>query len=115
MNQPNVTNAILAKIGEEISVLAEQGRISDWRYTVLEARLVELSGVQAGCERIKTTPLPYAYTLLIHRTNYLFCFLLPFGLSATARLGNSLAGRGRELRFLRPRCAWRRAGGPVRP
>ena len=80
-NQPNITNAILAKIGEEISELAEQGRISDWRYTVLEARLVELSGVQAGCERIKNTPLPYAYTLLIHRTNYLFCFLLPFGLS----------------------------------
>jgi ion channel-forming bestrophin family protein len=80
-NQPNVTNAILTKIGEEISELAEQGRISDWRYTVLEARLVELGGVQAGCERIKSTPLPYAYTLLIHRTNYLFCFLLPFGLS----------------------------------
>jgi ion channel-forming bestrophin family protein len=81
VNQPNITNAILANVGEECSMLAEQGRISEWRYTVLEARLVELSTVQAGCERIKSTPLPYAYTLLIHRTNYLFCFLLPFGLS----------------------------------
>ena len=108
VNQPNITNAILAKIGEEISVLAEQGRISDWRYTVLEARLAELSGVQAGCERIKNTPLPYAYTLLIHRTNYLFCFLLPFGLSQQLGWANSLAGFGCELRFLRPRCAWRR-------
>jgi putative membrane protein len=81
VNQPNITNAVLAQVGEECSVLAEQGRISEWRYTVLEARLVALSGVQAGCERIKVTPLPFAYTLLIHRTNYLFCFLLPFGLS----------------------------------
>ncbi len=81
-NQPNITNAVLADIGAACSALAEQGRVSEWRYTVLEARLVELSTVQAACERIKTTPLPFAYTLLIHRTCYLFCAMLPFGLSA---------------------------------
>ena len=33
------------------------------------------------CERIKHTPLPFAYTLLLHRTTYLFCILLPFAMA----------------------------------
>jgi putative membrane protein len=39
--------------------------------------------VQAGCERINNTPIPYAYFVLLHRTVYLYCFMLPFGLGNT--------------------------------
>ena len=35
------------------------------------------------CERINSTPIPFTYTLLLHRTAYLYCFLLPFGLVDT--------------------------------
>jgi putative membrane protein len=78
---PNVPDAILCQVGNDCSKLVERGVVSEWRYTLLEARLVSLSGVQAACERINTTPLPFAYTLLLHRTAYLFCLLLPFGLA----------------------------------
>ena len=37
--------------------------------------------MQASCERIKSTPLPFPYTLLLHRTIYLFCILLPFAMA----------------------------------
>jgi putative membrane protein len=37
----------------------------------------------AACERIRNTPIPFSYTLLLHRTAYLYCFLLPFGLVDT--------------------------------
>lgn len=37
----------------------------------------------ASCERIRGTPIPFSYTLLLHRTAYLYCFLLPFGLVDT--------------------------------
>ncbi|GGF04904.1 membrane protein [Aliidongia dinghuensis] len=77
----NATNRLLDQIGQECSRLADEGRISEWRYMLLESRLVEMSEVQAACERIKNTPLPFAYTLLIHRTTYLFCCLLPFGVA----------------------------------
>jgi ion channel-forming bestrophin family protein len=40
-----------------------------------------LSTVLAACERIRFTPLPFAYTVLLHRTAYLFCLILPFGLA----------------------------------
>ena len=31
-------------------------------------------------ERIAYTPIPFAYTLILHRTVYLFCIMLPFAL-----------------------------------
>ncbi|QJG62770.1 tagaturonate reductase [Escherichia coli] len=40
----------------------------------------EHSAVLAGCERIAYTPIPFAYTLILHRTVYLFCIMLPFAL-----------------------------------
>ena len=40
----------------------------------------KLSDIVGGCERIQSTPLPYSYRVLLHRTVYLYCFLLPFGL-----------------------------------
>jgi putative membrane protein len=40
-----------------------------------------MSGILAACERIRFTPLPFSYTVLLHRTAYLFCLLLPFGLA----------------------------------
>lgn len=78
---PNPPDRILQTLGAHCSDAAQQGRISDWRYTQLETRLVGLSQVQAACERIKSTPLPFPYTLLLHRTIYLFCILLPFAMA----------------------------------
>ncbi|MNF53448.1 Bestrophin, RFP-TM, chloride channel [compost metagenome] len=78
---PNLTDRLLQRIGARCLQLAEDGRISEWRYTQLENRLLSLSQVQAACERIKFTPLPFPYTLLLHRTIYLFCILLPFAMA----------------------------------
>lgn len=78
---PNLPDQVLQQLGARFSQLAEQGVISEWRYTQLETRLVSLSQVQASCERIKHTPLPFPYTLLLHRTIYLFCILLPFAMA----------------------------------
>lgn len=80
-SHPNITDNLLQSLGRRCSALAEQGLISEWRYTQLETRLVSLSQVQASCERIKSTPLPFPYTLLLHRTIYLFCILLPFAMA----------------------------------
>ncbi|MFT0867330.1 bestrophin family protein [Pseudomonas sp. CAM1A] len=77
----NVCDGILREVGEHCSRLAERGAISEFRYTLLAQRLAGLSDVQATCERIKGTPLPFPYTLLLHRTIYIFCLLLPFALA----------------------------------
>jgi putative membrane protein len=46
----------------------------------LSQRIASMALQQAGCERIAVTPLPYVYSLLIYRTTYLYCLLLPFAL-----------------------------------
>ena len=46
----------------------------------LAERLGSIALAQAGCERIATTPLPYVYSLLVFRTTYLYCLLIPFAL-----------------------------------
>ena len=46
----------------------------------IDSSITSLTSVLTGCERIKNTPIPFTYNLLLHRTAYLYCFLLPFGL-----------------------------------
>ena len=40
-----------------------------------------LGAVQGGEERIASTPLPYVYSLLVHRTAYLYVLLAPFAMA----------------------------------
>lgn len=80
---PNPTDAVLRDIGFQCLTLAREGRISDIHYSVLETTLTELCHVQGGCERIAATPLPFAYSLLLHRTAHIFCLALPFALAGT--------------------------------
>ncbi|WP_137823269.1 bestrophin family protein [Pseudomonas sp. D(2018)] len=77
----NTSDGILRNIGDQCARLAGRGEINEWRYTLLETRLTGLSMAQATCERIKGTPLPFPYTLLLHRTSYIFCVLLPFAMA----------------------------------
>lgn len=78
---PNATDAVLGAAGRALDRLVARGLIQEWRFLAIDARLGAMAGVQAACERIKATPLPFAYTLLLHRTAYIFCCLLPFGLA----------------------------------
>lgn len=78
---PHATDAALTSVGRQCAELLHDGLIDPIRYSVLEARLTEMSHVLAGCERIKTTPLPFAYALLLHRTAHAFCLMLPFALA----------------------------------
>lgn len=75
----NPPDALLRAMAAEFALLLQQGRISDVVYQAFDRSLLSLGSVQAGCERIRNTPVPFAYTLLLHRTAYLFCFSMPLG------------------------------------
>ena len=59
---------------------ARAGRVDSYAVLAFEHNFNGLSDVIGGCERIVSTPLPFAYTVMIHRTVYFFCAMLPFGL-----------------------------------
>ena len=46
----------------------------------MEVALNNLSFAIGSCERIANTPIPFAYSVVLHRSVYVFCILLPFGL-----------------------------------
>ena len=73
-------NRILLLMGEWLAVRRRDGQLSDILFHSLNNRLNDMSAVLAGCERIANTPVPFAYTLILHRTAYLFCIMLPFAL-----------------------------------
>jgi putative membrane protein len=79
----NVPDKLLRLMSRDVAALAANGRLDPMLVAQIEDNLTALAGVQAGCERIRHTPLPFSYSLLLHRTAYLYCFALPFGLVDT--------------------------------
>ncbi len=77
---PLPSNRLLLLINQWLGEQRLSGVLSDRLYTNLNEHLNQLSHVQGGCERLASTPIPFAYTLILHRTVYLFCTMLPFAL-----------------------------------
>lgn len=82
----NVPIALLQGTAERVRVLWQRGWLHDLHLPVLETALTEMTTIQGGCERIKSTPIPYAYSVLIHRIVGFYCFFLPFGIVDTVQL-----------------------------
>ncbi|UAY36456.1 hypothetical protein LAJ61_07160 [Moraxella osloensis] len=70
-------------MGQMLANWQAEQKIDVWQWQSLDNNLGEIAHIQAGCERINNTPIPYAYFVLLHRTVYLYCFMLPFGLGNT--------------------------------
>ena len=75
----NGPDFLLREMGRTLASLRASGAISDVQWALFDGTVGRMSAVLAACERIRNTPVPFGYTLLLHRTAYLFCFLLPFG------------------------------------
>ena len=84
-------DAILHAVAAQVGGLLRQDRLAAVEALGLNDSLGRLTQALVGCERLSNTPLPFAYTLLLHRTAYLFCFLLPFGLADTLGWSTPLA------------------------
>lgn len=86
----NVPDAVLRGIGAEVGDMLREGEIGEQIYSVWDTRMSAFTAIQVACERIRGTPTPFTYTLLLHRTAYAYCFLLPFGLVSTMGWGTPL-------------------------
>ncbi len=78
--EKNPPIAILLWLGQQFRVEYDAGRVHAMHLPLLEATLEQLTNVQGGCERIKATPIPFMYTVLMHRVVFFYCFGLPFAL-----------------------------------
>lgn len=60
-----------------------RGLISDIIHASLDANTQFLVDYLGGCERIRKTPLPFAYVVHLRRALIIYCFTLPFALVET--------------------------------
>jgi len=67
-------------LAEWVQKAKAEGRIDSIQQARFDENIDKLEDVAGGCERILSTPIPYSYSVLLHRTIYIYCFLLPFGL-----------------------------------
>ena len=71
---------LLLMVGKWLQAQRLQGRLAPELAQAIELPLGRLTEALGGCERIAGTPIPFTYAVIIHRTIYLYCVLLPFGL-----------------------------------
>lgn len=71
---------IMLWLGEWVAERRREGTLDGYSALAIQHNLNMLSDVIGGCERLSATPLPFSYSVMIHRTVYLFCVMLPFGL-----------------------------------
>lgn len=76
----NLPEYLLRLMGKKVGYSRRERLLSEFLVQSMDERLTSMTVVLSACERIQNTPLPFAYTLLVHRTTYLYCFMLPFGL-----------------------------------
>ena len=79
-SEPNVPIAILQRMADRLLEGRRKHWIHPFHVPVIEASFTALTDIQGACERIKSTPIPYSYTVLMHRIVGVYCTLLPFGL-----------------------------------
>ncbi len=72
--------AILQRLSAEVRAAYERGWIHAQHVPMLDASIGQLMDLQGGCERIRATPIPFSYNVLLHRIVAVYCFTLPFGL-----------------------------------
>ncbi|AEI48186.1 bestrophin family protein [Runella slithyformis] len=78
-NKKHIPNNIMGAIYQEINNLHTQRIISGDRLILLNYELQSFSDNLGGCERIKRTPIPYAYSLFLKKVIFLYVFTMPIG------------------------------------
>lgn len=81
----NVPIAVLQRLGTLVVEARRKHWIHPLHVLVIEGSLTAMTDIQGACERIKTTPIPYSYTVLMHRLVAVYCTALPFGLAESIK------------------------------
>jgi putative membrane protein len=77
----NVPNAIVKDIYSALVVATRKNWITSHEYEILDLSLRDLTQTFGGCNRIKTTPMPFAYSLHLKLFIFVYILSLPLGLA----------------------------------
>jgi putative membrane protein len=76
-------NYIASAMYKKVEELHKENTISGFHLTNLDKELKDFVDLMGACERIKTTPIPYSYTMYIKKFIFIYIITLPFGFIPT--------------------------------
>ncbi len=86
--------SIATRITARLVKARDKGLISDITLASIDRNVQLLVDYLGGCERINSTPLPFAYMVHLRRVIIVYCFTLPFALVGTFGWATVLATLG---------------------
>lgn len=75
-HRPNVINRMLYR---EAATLHKKGVITGEQLFLIDKELKAFTDIIGACERIKSTPIPYSYSMFIKKFILIYNITLPFG------------------------------------
>jgi len=76
-------NFIAGQLYSKVNSLYEMKKISGDQFRVLDKEMKDFIDIIGACERIKTTPIPYSYSMFIKKFIFIYVITLPFGFVTT--------------------------------
>ena len=73
-HRPNVVNDL---IYQRVMCAYKEGRISDHQLFLVDKELKGFIDIIGSCERIKSTPIPYSYSMFIKKFLFIYSITLP--------------------------------------
>jgi ion channel-forming bestrophin family protein len=76
----HLPTAVARRISETLRTARDRGVISDYVLAMIDQNSQLLVDYIGACERIQSTPLPFAYMVHLRRGLLMYCYTLPFAL-----------------------------------
>ena len=73
-HRPNIINKIMM---ERVNKLYKKGVISGDQLFIIDKEIKGFTDIIGACERIKSTPIPYSYSMFIKKFLFIYCITLP--------------------------------------
>lgn len=80
----HIPNRLSSMMYERVNNLYKDKSISGEHLFLLDKELKEFSEILGACERIKSTPIPYSYTMYIKQFIFIYVVTLPFAFVTTS-------------------------------
>lgn len=74
----HIPNRISSMLYERVTALYQAGVFSGDQLLLIDRELKEFSDIIGACERIKTTPIPYSYSMYLKQFIFIYIITLPF-------------------------------------
>lgn len=73
-HRPNMIDKALV---DRVTKIYQEGGISGEQLLILDKELKGFTDIIGACERIKSTPIPYSYSMFIKKFLFIYCITLP--------------------------------------